>query len=420
MKKLTYNDLNEDQKGLIDSLLEWYDDPTRQYFLLSGRAGTGKTTCIKFFIEKLKERHQYVNMALSAPTNKATAVIRESFVDLDAEVTTATIYSLLGLRLQANGAVKELADMGFNDFGMFDLVGVDEGSMLTKQVLNIMDSKIENTATKVLLIGDKFQIPPVGETMSPIWTYFPVDYELTKVERHDNAILEYVESIRNNPDPTFESPGEPVYMHDNDTFFNAIVELAEKGYFHSGKAKAIAWRNDTVEMLSKFIRSHYEQTNSKRRFVKGDRIVFTEPVPSPYPNTPPLAVTDEEATVIEANANLHPKYPQFKVWNLKIEMELTGKQITVNVVHESSIDDLEAYKKELAEKKQWKSYWTLSDSFSKVMYAYALTGHRSQGSTFEYVFVDAGDIQSNFEEDTRTKVYYVACGRASKELHIFP
>ena len=70
--------------------------------------------------------------------------------------------------------------------------------------------------------------------------------------------------------------------------------------------------------------------------------------------------------------------------------------------------------------KKWHLFWKLKDAFNDIAYGYALTAHRSQGSTFERVFVDAGDIQLNRKSSERSKCLYVACSRASKELYIFP
>lgn len=157
MTKVT---LNKDQQGLIDALMKFWNDPNQKYFVLSGQAGVGKTTCVRYFLDKIRSR----KVALTAPTNKAVKVLSESTKRDD--VTYKTIYSLLGLTLQANGAIKELYDSGKDDAGSYDLIVIDEGSMMPLRPLEVLYKKTALTHTKILIIGDSEQLPPVGEDVS--------------------------------------------------------------------------------------------------------------------------------------------------------------------------------------------------------------------------------------------------------------
>jgi hypothetical protein len=47
---------------------------------------------------------------------------------------------------------------------------------------------------------------------------------------------------------------------------------------------------------------------------------------------------------------------------------------------------------ELKKTKQHGKYWLLKELVAEVTYAYALTGHRAQGSTYRYAFVDVADL----------------------------
>jgi exodeoxyribonuclease-5 len=63
------------------------------------------------------------------------------------------------------------------------------------------------------------------------------------------------------------------------------------------------------------------------------------------------------------------------------------------VLHE---DEEERYENELqrrldiakAKSRKWKQYYRLRERFARVDYAYAMTVHRAQGSTFDTAFVD--------------------------------
>ena len=55
-------------------------------------------------------------------------------------------------------------------------------------------------------------------------------------------------------------------------------------------------------------------------------------------------------------------------------------------------------------------------AFDNVVYAYAITVHKSQGSTFERVFIDVENIcRSNIQQ----KMLYTAITRASKSIFVY-
>jgi len=406
--------LNKDQSNLIDALRYFYFKSHKKFFILSGQAGVGKTTCMKYFKDVVKSVSETHKICMSAPTNKATSVLRESI--LDSDVTYKTIYSILGLRMMANGELKELKDTGEERITNFDLVVIDEASMINSELIEIIKQKTAIADTKIIMIGDKEQLPPVGELVSPIWEMFDTDYELTEVMRHQNSILDFVQSIRANPNPEFVSPGEQVIIPDETAFMKSLDKMAEQGMFHDGNAKAIAWRNVTVDFLNKHIRSMNSITRSNQLYVPGDRIVFREPI---FDGKKSLASTDEEATVSSVKITKHLKYPNLKAWKLALCLD-RGETITSYIIHDDSKDDLQTMLEEFKEIKRWDMFWNLKEAFHSISYAYAITAHRSQGSSFKYVYVDAGDIMLNRNVTERTKCLYVACSRASKLLTIFP
>ena len=64
-----------------------------------------------------------------------------------------------------------------------------------------------------------------------------------------------------------------------------------------------------------------------------------------------------------------------------------------------------------ANPKLWKKFWALKELFHEIKYAYAITAHRSQGSTYEQVFVDYQDILYNRNRKEAFQCLYVACSR---------
>ena len=64
-------------------------------------------------------------------------------------------------------------------------------------------------------------------------------------------------------------------------------------------------------------------------------------------------------------------------------------------------------------------YENLIDIFADISYGYCITTHKSQGSTFKYIFVDMNDIilkNTNREESYRC--LYTAITRTSEKISI--
>jgi exodeoxyribonuclease-5 len=59
----------------------------------------------------------------------------------------------------------------------------------------------------------------------------------------------------------------------------------------------------------------------------------------------------------------------------------------------------------------------LEETFAKVDYAYAMTVHKSQGSTFDHAFVDVPDLLTAGEMVPR--ILYTAVTRPAKSLTFY-
>ena len=88
------------------------------------------------------------------------------------------------------------------------------------------------------------------------------------------------------------------------------------------------------------------------------------------------------------------------------------------------LDKLSTYAKSLTDFKQerskmWRIFFMAKYAFYDVSYAYALTSHKSQGSTYDSVTVDFNDIfKSKMGMDEKLQCFYVACSRAKNNLNI--
>jgi len=117
--------------------------------IVTGGAGTGKSTCMQEAIAPLER------VVLAAPTGKAAKRL--------SEVTgkpAGTLHRLLKLIPGEQGPVS-LSD-GEPPLAGVDCVVVDEASMLDLHLAGALFAAAEESNTRVILVGDHGQLPPVG------------------------------------------------------------------------------------------------------------------------------------------------------------------------------------------------------------------------------------------------------------------
>lgn len=398
-------------------------DAGQDMLVLSGPAGTGKTTCVKGVL-KLNKR---MSIACTAPTNKAVKVLRES-LGKEFSVDCATIFSLLGLRLEANGDVKELFIPEHpKSLSDYDAVVVDEAGMLGEKPYAAVVAAQKRSGIPFIFMGDEFQLPPVKEIRSKVWD-IPNIVRLTKVMRHDNQILNLAVWVRERINATihpaflksdYDERGGVMKLNPRE-FEKGIVQAAEAGLFSNGKGKVIAWRNATVNQYNQLIREII-LPNAVLPYEKGDKIIAAQPLTE---GKRTMMHTDDEATVLEAEEAFHPVHPMFAVIKLKVQVDSTYKREEfLYAVHPKAQLELQAELTNLAEaarkdKRKWKAYWVLADAFHQIKLAYAITAHRSQGSTYESTFVDANDVLSNPNRPEANRCFYVAATRSKRDLYL--
>ena len=413
--------LNTEQSAALDAILEFLADPTEQFFVLSGSAGTGKTFCIRELVNRVKGR-----LVFTATTNKATKELRRSVTTKDYKPECRTIFSLLGLRLEASGEVKELsAPEDPIDLSAYRAVIVDEGSMVNENLRKFIKQAANEHGVKFIFMGDEAQLPPVGELRSPIWK-ITRGAKLLKVERHDNQILALATRIRavvDHPAPTIrlsaDNDGEQgVWSGTRRDLETAIRREAELGGFSRPNcAKAVAWRNVTVDGFNKLIRDTIFDKPAEF-WLPTDRVIFTSPAKDLDDET--VATTDDEGTVDRVDTEYHPIHGDIKIFRITLTLD-DGPVVVARVLHPESqlryasqCEDLAAAAR--SNSRLWRKFWDYKDAFHALRHAYALTAHRAQGSTYDTTFVDYRDVLLNRNRQEAFRCLYVACTRPKRAL----
>ena len=418
--------LNNQQQSAYDGIMKYLSFDLRsehKFYVLSGWAGTGKT----FLLGQLNAHLDRYGSVFTAPTNKATKVTSRT---IGQGATCKTIYSLLGIKMAADEdrLVLEFPKVPV-DLSGYSRIFVDEASMISEQLMKYIIERSRWYATKWIFIGDKGQIPPVGETESMVWGLDCPKSHLEKVERYDNEILEFATHIRkqiqrypnvnlrvrNNHGDT-----EGVWKYNRGKFMHNVERAAKKGLFTEvDNTKVIAWRNKTVQSVNEFIRyAIFGKAADKSPWLPGDRVMIGEPITL---NGQTLAHIDDEGTVTEAGVAHHSEFKDFDAYHVTVQID-DGPVITLNIIHPNSEAKLNRHLNELAvkakngERHLWREFWAMKNAFHRCRHSYALTAHRAQGSTFRNVFLDTTDVLANSNSFEALRCLYVGATRPTTNL----
>ena len=193
---------NNQQAEALNKINEFIHS-NNESMLLSGYAGTGKTSIMKMITEKCNS--EGIPFSLCATTNKAASTLKKM-----TGIKATTVHRLFGIKNEIN-IYKALKTGKYNTRDTVNtllpsskvipnsLIIIDESSMLSKEIYNIVKTEQKYKNAKVLFIGDPAQLPPVKENDTSIVFHdnSVPKIELTKVERTgDNAILEEATNLR--------------------------------------------------------------------------------------------------------------------------------------------------------------------------------------------------------------------------------
>jgi len=403
--------------------------------LLTGYSGTGKSFLVSKIIEEILFNNKTIDIAITAPTNKAVRVLKNlsSICETNKQVSFNTLHSLLGLkRIITDDGKEEYRPSDGGTISMYDLIIVDEVSMLDNDLYQMLITSVEEDNTPVIFIGDRGQIPPVNGGESLLFTNnLDNNFNLTKIIRQgqDNPIISLAQKIRVNEEIVEETI---VDENNNGVIFvkiNTEMPILEK-YFKSPNfdkdpnfIKVLCWTNKAVDYYNKKIRELIYGVNCGKLCV-GEKMVCNKPITD---SKKKVLLNNNDEFVIESfgvkTENFNSKISYYSV-----KINSNGKTYTIKILAEKSEDE---YKKELKNLKTkaiessaylkrnaWVKYYNFLEKYADVKYNYALTVHKAQGSTFENAIVINCDIARIGDKIERNKLLYTAITRAKNKLFI--
>jgi len=455
--------LNGDQKKSFDELKDFiYDKNDDSIYVLKGWAGTGKTYCVSFLVRYVLDviypNKNWYKIAVTGPTNKSVRVIKKTTGIKNPRVTFQTIHKLLGLteRITSDGQ-QEFVNQG--DFEpqikKTKLLIIDEVSMLNDDLFH--EILRYRSDIKIICMGDPAQIPPVGKPdcipfMDELLEMYGIKtLELKTIMRQkgDNPIIDTSVLIRTDLENPYIETGVESNLNDrgegieflnlNSSSIRESFNDILSSYFNSEEfkedpeySKIIAWRNKTVEKMNQLVRKViYGDESIGSKILLGEKLIANNPIiemgqilfnTNDEFTVDKFEIKTEKVRVADEEGGL--KYYETGVTFLNDE----DKKITyfIDILHEDS----ESYFFVLANKlkkiaiekkgkeKSWIKYYDFIRRFADVSYAYSITAHKSQGSTYTTAFVLEDDIDVNPNVVERNRIKYTAYTRSSKKLYV--
>lgn len=458
---ITYN--KEQQSAIVNavSFLKTNTDPT-QYYVIEGKAGTGKTTIAKEILKEFEDEQIYV----AAVSHKAKGVIKSSFGDDTRGKKFFSIAGLLGMKgINDNDTQTTKFQVGL-EVPLLDnppaLLVIDEASMITedvlKKIININSSL--SRPFQMLFLGDIGQIQPIRDEQSEFYRthkdllnkksdIFNSKHKsklITRVRQGEaNPILPYADyfwenSQKENPElnPTqhivrnnqITDKGSLLFSNSEGEVLNSIIKAVknavEKGL--TNHVKIVTYHvNEKTELNQKI---HEALFGKDSDYSKGDMLILN----SPY-YLPDVNATMENSSEIQIKSIQDTDVDEFGVHTLYLETNGTAYTRTGNeqkdcVIQVVSRNDIGLYNQKLQElasyakrqtnralkKQAWSDFWEYKGRYADVDFGYAITAHKSQGSTYDIVVVDEKDIMGTTATSNQEKseLIYTALTRPRK------
>ncbi len=443
---------NAGQEAAIDLLsLFLAERGERPCFLLTGYAGTGKTSLVSALTKAMAALNQ--STVLLAPTGRAAKVM--------SHYSGTNAYTIHKWIYHTESKPDQVTDIKFSLAFNKDkntLFIIDEASMIDQYLLrDLIQFIYQGEGCKMLLLGDEAQLPPVGYEESPALQLneleslgLTVHYaQLTTVARQaqDSGILNNATMVRQLVEHPSQAPkcvidlvkaAEDVSLLPG----NEMVAEIERSYDEVGLEETliITRSNKRTNLYNQGVRA---QLLWKEDMLQtGDRIMvsrnnyfFTEQ----YDGLPFLANGDMlEVVRLRGERELYGyHFVDASLRSLDYEWEVDvvlwldtlltdtpekNYELQRDLYTKIAEDYPEIHtKKEMREKVAASPYYNAL----QVRYAYAVTCHKSQGGQWKRVFIDPGILAKNTEDATANssvkqnlRWLYTALTRATEKIYL--
>lgn len=352
--------LNPIQQQVHDHIIDWFKSDGN-LLTLGGYAGTGKTTLIGVTIDDLKQ-NKAIRVAFCAYTGKASTVLK-SKLRMMSDDYCGTIHGLI-YEMVGKFAGKPIFER--RDHIDYDLIVIDEASMIDSQIFN----DLQSYGIPILAVGDHGQLPPINGKLNLMEN---PDIKLEQIMRQEegNPIVRLATMARVSGDIPIGDYGQNV---------RKIVGMNYLRDFIVPDVIILAAMNKTRVNINHFMRSTLDLKDAPKQ---GEPVICLR--------------NNRFAGIYNGNIS-----------NL-ISIKISGKYYSIETDLPYSGTVL---------KEQFGSKYTCNvEGVDLFDWAYCITTHKAQGSEFDNVIL-IEERMSQMDDDNWRRWLYTGVTRARKCLTI--
>jgi len=420
----------------------------RSIFMLKGYAGTGKTTLVSTLVKSLPAIGK--RSVLMAPTGRAAKVL-SNYSKKFASTIHRKIY-WIRTNKSGNTFIKLKENLHTNTIFI-----VDEASMISESsdrgfgnrslLQDLIKYVYEGIDCKLILIGDKAQLPPVNIDISPAlneeilylnYNKQVISKELTEVVRQkkDSLILENATRIRKKisvndySHPKFLTNSEVVKINTGED----LQEALECAYSNEGlnNTTILCRSNKRANQYNQQVRVkiRYQEneisTGDMLMIVRNNYFWLDESSNAGFIANGDIVEVIKIKEVIDRYGFRFAK-AVIQMTDYRNEKELDVILLLDTLLSEKPALTYEQYQqlykevgldykgeKEINKKIKENMYFNAL----QVKFAYAITCHKSQGGQWDNVFIDLGYYTQDMLDKSFLRWLYTAFTRASKRLYL--
>ena len=392
-------ELNDKQKQGLDIAVDRYKRKER-YTVISGYAGTGKSTLVKFIVAALPNINPDEDVIYTSFTGKATQVLQKK-----GNKNVSTLHKLLFESIPKPDGTFFRKPV---EFIPYKIVIVDECSMVPKELLQ----RLIKYNVHIICLGDPGQLPPINKNEDNHLLDHPHIF-LDEIMRQEaeSEIINLTMDIRAGK-PLTRYQGKEVQVLNKDELTTGMLLWADQIICAKNETR-IALNNQMRDLLGRSggpqdgdkvicLKNNWDIYSVNDNPLVNGTIGYLKDSFSTYINLPRQITSDgqpKKLDILTANF-ISDTEEDYGILNMDKQLITTGVP---------GLDWKTSYKMG----RNWRFQDKIPDQFT---YGYAITCHKSQGSEWDNVLVIEEGFP--FEKEEHKQWLYTAATRAAKKLVI--